>query len=391
MNSAGTKISVLLILFLLLINSLYAEDNKSTAQKKEFRKKLEQLYQEKVNLKKSFRALFQQLKKGEKKLMTPVIPVSSHKKEIEIQPQLSEVPLKQNKKAEQRKRKNYQTVQNEKPAALQKITTIQSQSVQKQCTPAEQAKQTEQINQPPVTSPAVRISEPYNLNIPDTEYVEPEIKNYVHISKVDMNRFYCEKGKIVGVFYSKDKGIIGRKAGANFFLRIIPNSFAFEHPFELFLMCGDDKTGYLNTYEMIVTGERISARTIILKKGVSENIKEQMQFFSGNTRTQNIVRLVKASYTEDFPEEFSIYRVFKIINPISFGHSPDEMKIILYKTVDTGMWIVNIYFVEALKNITLHNEDFVKENTIAVAVFNPYLEKGQFGKVMVIQDKLNKF
>ena len=222
------------------------------------------------------------------------------------------------------------------------------------------------------------------INIPDYFHVYPEEKNYVVISKIDINRLVCEKGKVMGLFYSKDKGIITKKADNNLFVRIIPGSFAFSHPFELYVECGDNSKRFI--YPLIVTSERVSTKTVILHKPKILT-QEQKDFFKKNTRTSSIIKLIKQAYKETFSESFIVKKVFTPINPLSFEISPTKAKIIKYMQVDTGKWILDLFFIDALENLKLKEEQFVKENTIAVSVFDAVLHKGQFGKIVIIREK----
>jgi len=49
--------------------------------------------------------------------------------------------------------------------------------------------------------------------------------------------------------------------------------------------------------------------------------------------------------------------------------------------------MVDVYFVEAYEDLALREESFVTEDTVAVSVFDPFLKKGTFGKVVVIREK----
>ena len=249
-------------------------------------------------------------------------------------------------------------------------------------------------NQISVLNPSVANSRKRNLNqtlmltesknskVPDYIHVYPEQKAYVPISNVDINRIICERGKVVGLYFSKDKGVIAKAAGSSLYIRVVPDSFAFRHPFEMYIECGEKE--YRETYSMIFMGERISTRTVILHSTKTKNIEK---YFKKNTRLELITKLIKYSYKEDFPEDFKIKRVFEFINPISFSVRPDTASIIKYLQVDAGKWNVILYIVYAKKDITLTESQFVKENTIAVSVFDPILRKNHYSKVVVITEK----
>jgi hypothetical protein len=209
-----------------------------------------------------------------------------------------------------------------------------------------------------------------------TLYGYPERKNFIRISKTDVNRFVCENGDVTGTIYSEDKGIEVKKAGRNAFLRIRPNSFAFEHPFEFYVICGDE------LYTFIVEGDWISASKVVLKDGAGK-VEEALDFFRGKTREGNIVEIIKKSWNEKWEDgwrEIPRYRTME---------QTGDYKIVWYKTVDTGTpWVLELFVIEGIGNpVKLREENFLDGDVVAVSCLEPLVAKGRLGKVAVIREK----
>ena len=213
--------------------------------------------------------------------------------------------------------------------------------------------------------------------VPDVLHVWPDVKSYIPVSKIDVNRFVCERGKVVGEIYSNDKGLVVQRAGDSIYLRIAPKTFAFDHPFEFFVVCGEKEKRW--TYTMILTPERISTRTAVLHAGSGS---KEGGWFVGKTRTDAIVDVVKAAFSEKWPEDFEVHRVFQPVRGLLSG-----ARVVKYLVVDAGRWVADVYVIDALRNLHLRDEDFVGEDTVAVAVFDPFIKRGTFGKVVVVREK----
>lgn len=204
----------------------------------------------------------------------------------------------------------------------------------------------------------------------------PERKNYIRISKTDVNRFVCENGDVTGTIFSEDKGIEVKKSGRNAFLRIRPDSFAFEHPFEFYVMCDEE------LYTFIIEGEWISASRIVLKDG-GRKVEEALDFFKGKDRELNVVEVVRKSWNDKWEEGWREIPRFRTVKQTK------DCKTVWYKTVETGTpWVLEMFIVEGLgQPVKLKEEDFLDGDVIAVSCLDPLVARGRMGKVVVIREK----
>ncbi|WP_207690564.1 TraK domain-containing protein [Desulfonema limicola] len=227
---------------------------------------------------------------------------------------------------------------------------------------------------PEVTVPEKTASDQEN----DTIYVYPEKKKYIGLSKVDINRFHCEQGNVTGVIFSEDKGLTVNRSGSNAFLRILPDSYAFESPFELYMICAED-----TLYRIIGDPQWVSARNVILKDG-DKKIEQALDFFKGKTREENIVRLIKKSWNEDWDPAWTITPKFK---PVMKN---ENYRVSWYRSIDTGSeWVIEQYIVEGMKgNVRIEESAFVNRQTVAVSCFDPVITNGKLAQVVVVRGKI---
>jgi hypothetical protein len=225
-------------------------------------------------------------------------------------------------------------------------------------------------------SPGKAQDAPKPISGTSTLYGYLERKNFIRISKTDVNRFVCENGDVTGTIYSEDKGIEVKKAGRNAFLRIRPNSFAFEHPFEFYVTCGDE------LYTFIVEGDWISASKVVLKDGAGK-VEEALDFFRGKTREGNVVDIIKKGWNEKWEDGWREIPRYRAIEQTK------DYKVVWYKTVDTGTpWVLELFVVEGIGNpVKLKEEDFLDGDVVAVSCLEPLVAKGRLGKVAVIREK----
>lgn len=217
----------------------------------------------------------------------------------------------------------------------------------------------------------------------DTIYVHPEKKKHIDLSRIDVNRIHCEGDRtVVGFVYATDKGIEVSKNGANAFLRIVPEEWAFENPFELFVMCGEH--GNSDLYRMIAYPKNLSTRNVILKDEGSR-IQEAIDFFKGRSRDENIAAIVKAVWEENFEESWTI-----IPKAQKVAQRHGNYQITLFRTILTNAdWIVDEYSIQNQGGpLAVKEEMFVGSNTVAVAVIDPVIETNQIGQVIVIRGNL---
>lgn len=204
-----------------------------------------------------------------------------------------------------------------------------------------------------------------------------ERKNFVTISKTDINRFVCENGEMAGAIYSEDKGIQINRTGSNAFVRVIPDSHAYSLPWELYLMCG--KT----LYSFIVETDRITPAKVILKDG-DAHVADSLEIFKGKDREQNIKDLIQAAYKESWDSNWKAVQQFQVVRQTK------DFKATWYMSVDTFTpWTIDLFIIQGLSEnpVTIDDQWFIDANTVAVSVFDSTVSQGRISKVAVIRSK----
>lgn len=217
----------------------------------------------------------------------------------------------------------------------------------------------------------------------DTIYVYPEKKKHIDLSRIDVNRIHCEGDRgVVGFVYATDKGIEVTKNGSNAFLRIVPEEWAFENPFELFVMCGEQ--GSSDLYRMIAYPKNLSTRNVILKDE-GRRIQNALDFFKGRSRDENIAAIIKSVWEENFDEAWTVIPKAQQVSP-KYG----SYQITLYRTIHTNAdWIIDEYSIQNQgAPLAVREEMFVGSNTVAVAVIDSVIETDKLGQVIVIRENL---
>ena len=217
----------------------------------------------------------------------------------------------------------------------------------------------------------------------DTIYVMPESRKTVDLSKTDINRFHCERGELTGTIFSEDKGITVNRSGKDGFLRIIPESYAFEIPFELFMICSEDKESSI--YRIIGNPVNELSKNVILKDDGGK-VTSAINFFKGKDREQVLVEMIEKSWSEEWETYWKIIPRYQRI-----ANEPDY-KITWYRTIETmSEWVIEQYIIEALTDdLKIPETAFVNRSTAAVSVFDSTIENGRFGQVVVIREIVEK-
>lgn len=216
----------------------------------------------------------------------------------------------------------------------------------------------------------------------DTVYVMPEKRKFVTLSKTDINRIHCEGDrKLSGAIFSEDKGIVVNRNGSNGFLRIVPESYAFSAPFELFFICSDDAGSSL--YRVIGNPEMELSKNVILKDDGTK-MQQGINFFKGKHREQALVEMIQITWNENWEPAWKVVPRYK---PIVDN---EEYRIIWYRTVKTmSEWTIEQYIVEAkINEVHISEVAFVNRHTAAVSVFEPVIKNGQLGQVVVVREKV---
>ncbi|MDD5233850.1 MAG: type-F conjugative transfer system secretin TraK [Syntrophales bacterium] len=137
--------------------------------------------------------------------------------------------------------------------------------------------------------------------------VVPEMPAAIRLSRSDVNRITCAAGDIRDVVFSKEKGISVSFSGKDAYLkyRYVRRGGRDVYPpaTEIFIICGEA------TYNIIAVPERIPAQTVRLSGSGGDRIKKNREFFSGMSSEKKIITLIKAVYTDDIPESFTVEAV----------------------------------------------------------------------------------
>lgn len=213
----------------------------------------------------------------------------------------------------------------------------------------------------------------------DTIYVMPELRKILDLSRIDINRFHCERGDLSGAIFSEDKGITVTRTGKDAFLRIVPETYAFDIPFELFLICSEGNDS--SVYRIIGNPVEEMSKNVILKDD-SAKVTDSINFFKGKDRDQVLVEMIEKSWSEEWEPYWKIIpRYQRVANEADY-------RITWYRTIETNSeWVIEQYIIESLKDdLPIPETAFVNRNTAAVSVFDPTLKNGQLGQVVVVRE-----
>jgi conjugal transfer pilus assembly protein TraK len=157
--------------------------------------------------------------------------------------------------------------------------------------------------------------------------VPPEVPIAVKLSARDINRITCQAGDIKDIVYSKEKGMAVSFSGRDAFLKykyVRKGSKTLYPPVtEMFIICGDA------TYNLIAVPERIPSQTVRLSSGDMDRTKKNQAYFSGMSAEKKVLALVKAVYTDEIPESFTVDRGAGLLLPKLYR----DLSIMLNRTV----------------------------------------------------------
>ena len=215
--------------------------------------------------------------------------------------------------------------------------------------------------------------------------VTPEIPAAVRLSAQDINRVTCQSGEIRDVVYSKEKGMTVTFAGKDAYIKYkyIKKSDKTIYPTvtEMYIVCGEA------TYNLIAVPESIPSKTIQLSTGDREKIRNNKKYFSGMSSEKKIMTMIKAVYTDDIQESFTVEKyALRDISPY------EELFISPNRTVSApgeGMsvkeYIIKIKESSKRQEIELDERDFIETTTnpIALAIDKLKIKKGDTARMFI--------
>jgi conjugal transfer pilus assembly protein TraK len=229
------------------------------------------------------------------------------------------------------------------------------------------------------------------------EIVTPEIPMAVRVSARDINRVTCQAGEIKDIVYSKEKGMSVSFSGKDAYVKYKyikkGNKTIYPSVTEMYIVCGD------STYNLIAVPELIPSKTIQLSTGDNEKIRKNKKYFSGMSSEKKIMTLIKAVYTDDLQESFTVERqAGKDISPY------EELYITPMRTVTASgegirvsEYIIKIKEDAKRQEIELDERDFIEIATspIALAIDKLKIKKGDTARMFICEqmkgdDELDK-
>jgi len=217
--------------------------------------------------------------------------------------------------------------------------------------------------------------------------VTPEIPMAVRVSARDINRVTCLAGEIRDIVYSKEKGMTVSFSGKDAYVKYKyirkGNKTVYPSVTEMYIVCGD------STYNLIAVPELIPSKTIQLSTGASEKIRKNKNYFSGMSAEKKIMTMIKAVYTDDIQESFTVEK--QAIHDIS---QYEELYITPTRTVTAAgegirvfEYIIKIREDERRQEIELDERDFIDitQSPIALAIDKVKIRKGDTARMFICE------
>lgn len=232
-------------------------------------------------------------------------------------------------------------------------------------------------------SKAVEESIKVHLSIP------PEVPTTVRMSNRDINRITCVDGAIKDVVYSKEKGLLINFTGRDAFLkyRVIKGGSRMQYvtgPTELYVSCNDQ------IYTIIAVPEAIPAQVLRLAGGMREKMKRNASAYGGMALEKKALALIKAAYTDEIPDSFSVTRVNKKYD--AFRDVEASLERIVWMDGE-GLQLKELKLTlpgrSKLTKVKISERDFldvdITKNPIAIAVDRATLVKGDSVRVFICE------
>jgi conjugal transfer pilus assembly protein TraK len=216
----------------------------------------------------------------------------------------------------------------------------------------------------------------------------PEVQMKAMFSASDVNRVVCGTD-IKDVTFSKEKGIMVKYSGKNAFVKFAVTKLGEKtlyavNPVEMFVVCGE------SVFNIIAIPKRIPSQTIRLTSGKKERIQKNNAVHAGQSFEKKLLEIIKSTYTDDFPESYTVTSGSKEIN--SFR----DATILLKREIEVegeGI-VVHEYHVspkDLVGQLVINERDFMKEEfcnrPLAISADKLTLRKGEVARVFVIDTK----
>ncbi|MGV8058822.1 MAG: type-F conjugative transfer system secretin TraK [Smithellaceae bacterium] len=217
--------------------------------------------------------------------------------------------------------------------------------------------------------------------------ITPEIPTAVRVSARDINRVTCRSGEIKDIVYSKEKGMTVSFSGKDAYVKYKyikrGNKTIYPSVTEMYIVCGDA------TYNLIAVPELIPAKTIQLSAGESEKIRKNKKYFSGMPSEKKIMTLIRAVYTDDLPESFTLEKQAPgDISPYAELYiTPARTVTASGEGIRVSEYIIKIRADAKRQEIELDERDFMEiaTNPIALAIDKLKIKKGDTARMFICE------
>jgi len=206
---------------------------------------------------------------------------------------------------------------------------------------------------------------------------DPSLQHYLTVSLKDVNRIYCDGGRVGSVVYSKEKRIEVNVRGENVFVKILPlkkgKELIYEDvPRDLYVECGGE------VYSLVLVPREVPARTIVLK-GRIRKIREAVKFEQGEYLSV-ISELMRLAYRDLVPDGYEEKKVGKIYKEFM------EADMYLLKIFEGAEFSVLVFEVRAKKDINLDPALFIPyiRNPLALSLVKEKLKAGEKTRLLVV-------
>lgn len=220
--------------------------------------------------------------------------------------------------------------------------------------------------------------------------VLPEIPTAVRLSASDVNRITCPAGDIREVVFSQEKPMTISYSGRDAFLKYKHQKRSGgspgypTQPTEVFVRCAEA------TYNIIAVPEQIPSQTLRLSSGTLDKIRKNQAFFQGMPFEKKILTLVRAAYTDDIPDSFTIVPASRVLNIFR------DVRVSLIRIIAAegeGLRVVEYVLSprKGVKNgrIELDERDFLKaemtKNPLAIALDKTILREGDTARLIICE------
>lgn len=217
--------------------------------------------------------------------------------------------------------------------------------------------------------------------------ITPEIPTAVRVSARDINRVTCRVGEIKDIVYSKEKGMTVSFSGKDAYVKYKyvkrGNKTIYPSVTEMYIVCGDA------TYNLIAVPELIPSKTIQLSAGESEKIRKNKRYFSGMPSEKKITTLIRAVYTDDLPDSFTLEKQAPgDISPYAeLFITPARTVTASGEGIRVSEYIIKIRADAKRQEIELDERDFLEiaANPIALAIDKLKIKKGDTARMFICE------